>query len=197
MSKPKQNRTPRQRSKKSKKLWTSPSGIAAAAATLVVLVGVGLLLLGNTSQSIDQHGTSSGTTVGRVAPAFSVEDVDGQLTSRSEDRPTILFFMAAWCASCASEERALAQLYRAYGDQVDIISIDIDERSDTPEDVRGFQQRFGGPWPHVLNAKLALEWRVKYLDTTLILNKDGIISYRDEHATNYATLEREIQNAMR
>jgi len=196
MGKPRKNKTHRPRPTKGKTPWTSPLGIAAAAATLVVLVGVGVLLMGNASQSIDQHGTSSGTTVGQVAPPFSVADVDGQLTSRSEDRPTVLFFMAAWCASCASEERALAQLYRAFGDQVDIISIDIDERSDTPEDVRGFQRRFGGPWPHVLNAKLALAWRVKYLDTTLILNKDSVISYRDERATDYGTLERAIKSVL-
>ena len=203
MSAPKR-KSSHKREKQGKALWKSPLGIGGAIAAVIVLVGVGFLLTGNsTSQpgptpetSSVQHGTSTGTTVGQVAAAFFVKDIDDRSVSRDGTKPTVLFFMAAWCASCAAEEQALVQLHQKYKGQINIVSIDVDERSDTSADLRQFQRRFGGPWPHALSAKLALDLRVKYLDTTLILDKDGVIVFRDERATEYNTLEREIKKIL-
>lgn len=204
MNTPKRKRESSQRAKNGKALWKSPLGVGGAGVAVIALISIGFLLTGNSSSQPEttlktlpaQHGTLIGTTVGQVSPAFSLEDIDGRSIMRDAGKPTVLFFMAAWCASCAAEERALVQLHRSYGDQINIISIDVDERSDTPSDLRRFQQRFGGPWSHALNAQLALDLRVKYLDTTLILNEDGVITFRDERATDYGTLDREIKKAV-
>lgn len=201
-SKPKQKS--RKPAKNGKALWKSPLGVGGAIAAVMVLVGIGFLLTGNSSSQPDttleispvQHGTSTGTTVGQVAPAFFVKDIDGRVVNHDGSKPTVLFFMAAWCASCAAEEQALARLYQNYKDQVNIVSVDVDERSDTAADLREFQRRFGGAWPHVLNAQLALDLRVKYLDTTLILDEDSVIFFRDERATDYGTLKREIEKVL-
>lgn len=180
---------------------------AGAAAVILILGGLGYAFLGggmagpasdqaHWGQKADVTSEDVGTSVGKRAPEFSLSSINGEPISGNPDKPTVLFFMAAWCGSCIPEERALAKLHRQYGDQVGIISVDADPNTDSPGDVRRFQQQYGGPWPHALSGKMTQRFRVRSLDTTLVLNRNNVITYRDAHPTNRATLEREIHKVL-
>lgn len=191
--------------------WLSePKALTAVGATAVILV-VGILgyaFLGGSGRSPMATGSSAlgaradrtaeavGTSVGKRAPEFSLTSIDGNRIPYDSDKPKVIFFMAAWCGSCIPEERALGELHRQYGDRVQIISVDADPQNDTEADTRRFQKQYGGPWPHALSGKMARLFRVKSLDTTLVLNRNNVITYRDAHPTGRPTLKRAIMKVL-
>ena len=104
-------------------------------------------------------------------------------------KPTIVFFMAYWCGPCVPEAQALTRLEQEYGDAINIIAIDLDPSS-TPEALSQFKRAAGNGdyvWGFDLEGKIANSWRIRTLDTTLILDGDGYIVYRDDSPTDYAT----------
>lgn len=135
---------------------------------------------------------SVGIDRGERAPEFKLTSIDGRELAFDNGNPKIIFFMASWCMTCIPEERALKRIHEKYGDRVDIISVDVDIRNDTVSDLRRFQQRFGGNWPHVLDLNVAILLRVRSLDATIILNRHNVITYRDMWPTDFETLEGEV-----
>ena len=139
----------------------------------------------------------SGVNVGNVAPDFTVPTLEGGTFVLSENRgkPTIILFMAYWCGNCIPEARALAQLKNEYGEQVNIIAIDVDSSS-TKESLEQFQQAADNGayvWAFDNGMQVLNAYQVRSLDTTLILDKNGIVVYRDELPTAYETLKSELE----
>ena len=136
----------------------------------------------------------TGLSVGERPPDFSLESVAGNTVSlRPVKQPTVLFFMAAWCTSCKEEEHALAQIHETYGEQVRLISIDTDPNRDSMADLRNFKQQYGGDWPHVMGTtQLIRDYRITSLDTTYILDSQGVTRYTDTGVTSVATFKREL-----
>ncbi|HRN51854.1 MAG TPA: TlpA disulfide reductase family protein [Anaerolineales bacterium] len=134
-----------------------------------------------------------GTQLGEAAPDFSLSTLEGETFTLSTHRgkPTIIFFMAYWCGTCVHEAQALTQLKHEYGDAIIIIAIDLDPSS-TPESLSQFKRTAGNGdyiWGFDLDGVITNSWRVKTLDTTLILDSDGVVVYRDEYPTNYETFK--------
>jgi len=135
----------------------------------------------------------SGVNVGNVAPDFTVPTLGGGtfVLSENRGRPTIILFMAYWCGNCIPEARALAQLKSEYGEQVNIIAIDVDSSS-TKESLEQFKQAADSGayvWAFDNGMQVLNAYQVRSLDTTLILDKNGIVVYRDEFPTPYDTLK--------
>ncbi len=133
-----------------------------------------------------------GAAEGQRLPEFALTDIDGRPIAYDSGKPRIVFFMASWCVPCAAEERALARVHGKYGDRVGIVTVDVDLRNDTVADLRAFQQRFGGDWPHALDIELAILLKVRSLDTTYVVNRNNVITYLDMWATDFETLESEV-----
>lgn len=141
-----------------------------------------------------------GTERGKVAPDFSVPTLDGKTFTLSEQRgkPTVVFFMAYWCGSCIPEAIALGELKQAYGDQISIVAMNIDP-SATWETIEQFKQAAGSPplvWASDFDQKVTLAYAVQALDTTLILDHEGRVVYRDEIPTQYETLKTELEKLL-
>jgi thiol-disulfide isomerase/thioredoxin len=139
----------------------------------------------------------SGVNVGNVAPDFTVPTLGGGAFVLSENRgkPTIILFMAYWCGNCIPEARALAQLKNEYGEQVNIIAIDVDSSS-TKESLEQFKQAADNGayvWAFDNGMQVLNAYQVGSLDTTLILDKNGVVVYRDERPTAYETLKSELE----
>lgn len=140
---------------------------------------------------------SVGVQVGDTAPDFSVPLLDGGTFTLSEHRgsPTVIFFMAYWCGTCIAEAQALAKLQAAYGDQVQIIAIDVDPSS-TPEALAQFKHSAGNGdffWAFDPGQRVAQTYQVRSLDTTVIVDANGVVVYRDEFPTPYRTLNQALQ----
>lgn len=139
----------------------------------------------------------SGVNVNDVAPDFSVPTLDGNTFTLSEKRgnPTVIFFMAYWCGSCIPEGTALGQIIQEYGNKVSIVAINIDP-SATWDTINQFKQAAGNgafAWAWDTDQKVTTAYQVTALDTTLILDREGRVVYRDELPTQYETLKSELE----
>lgn len=157
------------------------------------VVGVALWLGFPSSLVLDfvEAEASVGSEVGQKAPGFVLKTLEGQEVSLGSQagKPTILFFMAYWCGTCIPEAIALRQIREDYGDKLNILVIDVDSSS-TPEFLKEFK-RISGDGDFLRGFDLGQEitrlYRVRSLDTTLLLDEKGQVVFRDERPTSYET----------
>ena len=139
-----------------------------------------------------------GAGLGEIAPNFTVSTLEGGEFSLGEHRgnPTIIFFMAYWCGPCIPEAQALARLNQEYGNDINIIAIDIDATSsvDALNQFKLAADNGAYTWAFDFNQLVTNSYRVRALDTTLILDADGYIIYRDERPTDYKTLKNALES---
>lgn len=169
----------------------------------LVMAGLALGMVGAVAWSIAQRvrapepelvertGTI-GTQVGEQAPDFSVPTLEGGTynLAAQKGRPSVIFIMAYWCGTCIPEARALAQIHEEYGEAVSILALDVDPTS-SPEALAQFKANAGDAeyaWGFDIGQQVAMTYEIPSLDTTLILDPDGYVVYRDSYPTTYATL---------
>ncbi len=134
-------------------------------------------------------------TDAKVTP-FEVTTLDGEpfAVTATPAKPVVLYFMAAWCASCLPEAQALAELQQKYGhDQIDVLVLDVDP-GDTAADIQAFREASGlsKHWAHDAEGRVLKAFQVQALDSTIVIDRDGQIVYRDARPTSLAVLERTI-----
>lgn len=164
--------------------------IAGAAVVMLALVGwVGLRGDGTVSPT-----GIVGTAVGDTAPAFSVKDIAGQTVTLAPGKPTILYFAAAYCSTCAYGDTQLRPVYQRYGSSVQLITVDVDPQVDTLAMVQAFAKEYGGPWPEVLDVgeRLTELYHVTALDTSYLINGQGVIVYTTQTPLTSAQWERRL-----
>jgi len=148
---------------------------------------------GGSSSSSMPLSNTVGTQLGEIAPNFTVPTLDGgsfTLADR-QGKPTIIFFMAYWCSTCIPEARALAQLQQEYGDQLNIVAIDLDPSS-TPDALNQFKSAADNGayiWAFDTGQQVTNAYQVQALDTTLVLDAAGHVVYRDAYPTTYDVLK--------
>ncbi len=155
-------------------------------------------------------GASPTATAGRsapelpVVPDFAVETVDGGrfVLSEQRGRVVVVYFMAGWCLSCVPEARALARLYAEYRDRgLEVLAVDA-QFDDTPADLDRFRRLVGTSpppdyrWAIDRDLKVVTTLGVRSLDTTVVIDPEGRIVYRDEGPTPYETLKRAVEAAL-
>lgn len=136
---------------------------------------------------------STGAQVGKLAPDFSVSTLDGGTFTLSAQRGrlTIIYFTAYWCVSCIAEARALAQIHEEFGDWVSIIALDVDPTS-SPKALEQYKANAGNPdyiWAIDVSQEVVRTYQISSLGTTLILDANGVVTYRDASPTPYETLK--------
>lgn len=177
--------------KRNKKQWSCMMLVIAA---LLFFASMWIVWRANqdTSRTKIQRLDTIGTLVGEMAPDFTVPTLEGDTFTLSayQGKPVIVFFMAYWCGTCIPEAKALARLKHEYGADVTIIAIDVDPSSSS-DALHQFKVASGDEdyvWAFDLAGNVATKWRVRALDTTIILDSDGYIIFRDEKPTDYQTL---------
>lgn len=139
-----------------------------------------------------------GTQLGELAPDFTVATLDGGEFTLGIHRgnPTIIFFMSYWCGTCIPEAQALVRLNKEYGNTINIIAIDIDPSSSV-DSLNQFKLAAGNgeyTWAFDFDQLVTISYRVRALDTTLILDAEGYVVYRDERPTDYRTLKNALES---
>lgn len=145
-------------------------------------------------------GPASAPAKGEVAPDFSVPTLDGGTFSLADQRgkPTVVFFMAYWCGTCVPEAQALDRIHQEYGDKVSILALDIDPSS-SPQALQRFAQLAGSPnytFGFDKDNTVLQKFKVRSLDTTIIIDADGNIVYRDSYPTPYKTLKAALEKVV-
>ena len=117
--------------------------------------------------------------VGDPAPAFTLQDVDGNEVALADfqGQPVILNFWATWCAPCRIEMPELQATYEKYQDDgLVILALNQDEAAET---VRSFfYHQFGLTFTPVLDVDqlIAQEYGVFNYPSTYFVNRDGEIT---------------------
>lgn len=131
-----------------------------------------------------------------VAPPIRLQTAsyaDGTVFDLSEQRGNVvvLYFMAAWCLTCVPEAQALAELHRGYADKgLRILVLDVDQR-ETEGQLARFRKRAGNGqhlWAMDRAYQVARPYRVRALDSTIFIDREGKIAYVDSVPTRYEDL---------
>jgi len=153
---------------------------------LLGLVLVSILILsgcGNSSNNDTVIPTGNiGANVGDIAPDFTLNDVDGNsyTLSQFKGKPVLLAYFATWCTPCQIEANTVKQVDdETGGNKFAVYQIGVDDRENL-NDLKQFKSGYGNnDWIIGFGFDVAEQYNVRTLDTTLIIDEDGIIVYRD------------------
>lgn len=146
-------------------------------------------------------GSSSATAGADRAPDFSLTTLDGEEFNMADKRGKVvaLFVMAGWCPTCIPESQAWDRLYPAYKDEgLELLMVSADA-NDTAQTYASFRRAASiSPLPFAVDREggVLRDYEVQALDTTVIIDREGNIVYRDAVPTDYETLKREIEEVL-
>lgn len=171
-------------------------GLILVAIVLVLVVKTDYISSGNQQEAQTlSEATAKLSLMGQQAPDFKLTTLDNQefKLSSNKGKTVILFGMAGWCGTCITEGRALTQIKKEYADKgVEIIGVAF-TKGDNEDFLKEFKQL------GTINIPLALDtdnvggkYNLTRLETTYIINKDGVIVYKDEQYTGYEDYKKEL-----
>lgn len=135
-----------------------------------------ILALGTIRIAGDADGLT-GPQIGRPAPDFRLEDLDGGTRSLSDlrGRPVVVNFWASWCIPCRDEAPLLADAQsRDATSGLQILGVVFQDDADS---ARAFMERFALPYPGLLDpgGRTAIDYGVVGIPMTFMIGRDGII----------------------
>jgi DsbE subfamily thiol:disulfide oxidoreductase len=127
--------------------------------------------------------------IGRPAPDFTLQTLDGKAFTLSELRgtPVVVNFWATWCGPCRNEMPALQNTAERYAGQVTIAGLDQAEEASV---VQAFVDEMGVEFPILMDSDTAVAQRynVRGMPTTFFVDADGIIRHIWAGEMNSVTL---------
>ena len=171
---------------------------------LALLITFGLLMVpacATPSQTIPGGGQAikTGTSVGEMAPDFTLSDLDGNPLRLSNLRGKVVFlnFWATWCPPCRAEMPDIEALYQDYqAKDVAIIGVDILESVNM---VRQFADQGGYHWTFVIDTtgEVANNYRVTVIPSSYFIDREGIIRAVSVGAMTKQGMEAQLARAMK
>ena len=134
----------------------------------------------------------TGVDVGQKASPFKLLTVDGkeiELGSFAKDRVTLLVFGATWCPACRHEIPILKEYYSELKDDgLNVLGIDIKE---SVKKVKSLIEKMQINYPVVLDssADVARLYKVVGIPLNIILDKNGVIVYKENRLPNKELLK--------
>lgn len=121
--------------------------------------------------------SSSAPQVGKQAPDFQLPNLEGQSISLSDFRgkPVLVNFWAVRCPPCRFEMPFIQAIFEESSDtELVVLAVDIGE---APSTVKDFIQSGNFSFPVLLDTSqdVALEYNIRAIPTTFLIDKDGII----------------------
>ncbi len=115
--------------------------------------------------------------IGKVAPSFSLVDINGKTINLESFRGKYVFidFWAGWCRPCREENPVLRKVYQKFGGKdFEIVSISLDR---SEEDWKKAVKEDGLNWTllHDSIGDIAQLYNVQSIPNTLLLNPNGEI----------------------
>ncbi|MDP9458609.1 MAG: TlpA family protein disulfide reductase [Actinomycetota bacterium] len=175
---------------------------ASAALLLTMLVVAGCGGPGDTPSAAEADGGGGTESSGAGGAASAkIETLDGEEFDLAEKRGEVvaLYFIAGWCSTCIPEAQAWSELYPAYRDKgVELLLVSADP-NDTPQTIERFWRAAGiDPLPVAIDGtgEITRALGVSALDSTIIIDREGKVAYRDAVPTDAETLEKELKEVL-
>ena len=132
-------------------------------------------------------------------PEFKITDINGKVITNEEFK-NIAYIVQGFtygCSSCEHEVKTLNEIYSQYKDKgLEIITIDINGESN--ENVRDTKEKYnGGDWIWAYDTdNIGVKFGMKSLESTYLINKEGIIVYADSILTEPDVLAEEVKKVI-
>lgn len=170
---------------------------------LVLLAIIGLKLVNNaaSSQALRRAVTTNiapRTLMGKKAPDFTLTAIDGQQYHLHDlqGKVVVLFGMAGWCGECLPEGQALSQIQSTYQDKVQPIGVAF-TKGDNKTLLEEYKQTGKVTIPLAVDTdNVGQKYNLIQLDTTYIINKQGIVVYKSEQSMSYEQLQQQLQSLL-
>lgn len=138
------------------------------------------------NETSSPHGISIDSTqmqmVGKAAPGFQLNDIDGRSVSLSDfsGKPVLLTFWASWSPDCQREMPVIQQIYDKWqNDGLVVLTIDIlNSRPDeTQANLETFMSTNNYSFPVLLDLRqlATIQYHVADTPTNILIDKDGFI----------------------
>lgn len=136
-----------------------------------------------------------------LAPVFTVYADDGTAVRLGDMRgkPTIVNFFASWCGPCRSEMPHFDEAYKAYGDEINFMMVDLCAfGNDTKENAKALVEQGGWTFPVYFDTEgeAATAYAVRSMPTTLFVTADGVLAGKRIGALTQQQLQQEIDNLL-
>jgi cytochrome c biogenesis protein CcmG, thiol:disulfide interchange protein DsbE len=132
--------------------------------------------------------------IGKPVPVFDLPPIAGQslgLSSRDlEGRVSLVNVFASWCVSCREEHPLLLRLEQSK--IVPILGLDY---KDKPADAARWLAVMGDPYGRTgadIDGRVAIDWGVYGVPETFVVDRRGIIAYKQTGPITPAILEQTI-----
>lgn len=130
--------------------------------------------------------------IGYLAPNFRLTDLHGDEVSVAGLGGKVLFinFWATWCGPCKAEMPSMEVLYREFKDQgLEILAVSSDMEGETI--VQPFVKKLGLSYPILLDPDFRADdkYLIQSVPTTVLVDKDGVITHRMVGARNWSAPE--------
>ncbi|WP_106766307.1 TlpA family protein disulfide reductase [Paenibacillus faecalis] len=176
---------------------------------LVMIVLVGILVVYNqagdkiVSVFMDEKPlpTETGAKAGMLAPAFSLEGLDGKTYTGEgpRDKALLINFWASWCEPCKEEAPELSKLAAAYAEDLDIYGINV-TKYDNEKKARQFVKDFNLTYPIMLDKEGKVfedVYKGKVFPTNVLIDRRGVITEVILGAPEPEDLEQKIKKLIR
>ncbi len=132
---------------------------------------------------------AQGLQVGNSAPDFSLTDPEkGAIKKQTfSGKPLFVFFTTTYCTPCQIGAQNLAKYDdKTGGNAFNVLIVFVDPReSDTQ--YLDWKQKYGrNDWYVAESEEMAQEYKVRYLDTKYVFDKDGTIRWVDVNPLEYS-----------
>ena len=118
----------------------------------------------------------TGPEVGKLAPNFLLQDLDGRAVRLSDlrGRPVFLNFWATWCFFCLTEMPAMQRLADEYGDRIVVVGVNVGEAA---ADARTYAQNNAIRYPLLLDPDRAVTaaYQPRAMPTSLFIDAAGVV----------------------
>ena len=177
---------------KQKKSSNMPRNLLIAGASLLLMgLLLWLALRPSTPTTTSAAPPSNGVEVGRPAPAFNLESLDGEQVALSDHlgEVVVVNFWATWCPPCRAEMPGIEQVYQAHQDDgVVVLAINGQEE---PALVKSFIDEKGFTFPVLLDsgAEALRAYNARSFPMTVIVDRDGVVQYKQVGPITPAQLE--------
>ncbi|MNW37492.1 Thiol-disulfide oxidoreductase ResA [compost metagenome] len=115
---------------------------------------------------------------GTPSPAFSLTGLDGHNyeVGGKRDKPLLLNFWASWCDPCKEEAPDLVNLYKKYGDKMDVYGVNV-TAYDKLENAKKFVEEYHYTFPILLDEKEEVYRMFNGIafPTNALIDKNGVI----------------------
>lgn len=143
------------------------------------LVGV----LGYTLLRPAHNATTGGPLIGKAAPPFSLQSLDGTQVSLSDlrGRPVVLNFWASWCGPCREEAPMFRELSARQGGASGVAILGILFQETNEKSARDFIQEYELAYPNLRDPGIntGVDYGVSGIPETVFIDRQGVVQHMD------------------